>query len=209
MTLKLSTGLRNKMMSNADDGGLPFAEIFKSGLIDVYKGSRPADADAEETESTNLLVRILLDGGATQTSGPLVAGQTYRINTFETGDDFANVGGTNEDDCVFTATDTAPTDYTNGSELQKVGLSFGDAVAGIISKPAEDTWKGIVAVTGVASWFRFYATTQDIGDSSGGEGLVRFEGQVSTYGGQMNMPSVNVVAETSKTVDTFNISAPA
>lgn len=208
MTLKLSTGLRNKMMSNADDGGLPFAEIFKSGLIDVYKGSRPADADAEETAAENFLVRILLDGGDTQTSGALVVGQTYKIVTFETGDDFANVGGTNETGNVFTATGTTATDYSNGSTLQKVGLFFDDAVDGIISKPAEETWKGIAEASGVASWFRFYATTQDIGDSSGGEGLVRFEGQVSTYGGQMNMPSVNVVDETSKTVDTFNISAP-
>ena len=208
MTLKLSTGLRNALMTNTADGGLPFAEIFKGGFIDVYKGSRPADADAIESAGTEFLFRVLLDGGATQTSGVLVVGETYKITTYNAGDDFVNVGGANVVNTVFTATGTTPTVYTNSSVLQKVGLAFENAVAGKISKSAAVTWKGIAAAAGVAAWFRFYAGTADIGDSSGGEGLIRFEGQVSTYGGQMNMPSVNVVAATSQTVDTFNVTLP-
>lgn len=63
------------------------------------------------------------DGTSTQITGPLVVGKTYEIVTFETGDDFTNVanvvsGVINTNGCVFIATGTTPTDYSNGSELR-------------------------------------------------------------------------------------------
>ena len=55
------------------------------------------------------------------TSGTLVAGQEYTIDTFAAGDDFANVGGTNETGNVFVATGTTPTTWTNSSSLRATG----------------------------------------------------------------------------------------
>lgn len=56
------------------------------------------------------------------TSGTLVIGKEYIITTFVTGDDFTNVGAaSNATGVVFTATDTAPTDWTNGSTLTRQG----------------------------------------------------------------------------------------
>ena len=55
------------------------------------------------------------------TSGTLVAGQEYTIDTFAAGDDFANVGGTNETGNVFVATGTAPTTWVNSSSLRATG----------------------------------------------------------------------------------------
>lgn len=207
MTLKYSTGLRNILMTNADDGGLPFAEVFKGGIIDVYKGSRPADAEAEETDSENFLFRVLKDGGPDITTGPLTVGETYKITTYGSGDDFSNIGGTNEEGNVFTATGDTPETWSNGSVLKAVGLFFGNAVDGVISKPSEDTWKGIAVAPGFAAWFRCYRSTQDIGEATGGD-KVRFEGRVAVYGGQMNMRSVNVAEGSSQTINDFEINMP-
>lgn len=50
-------------------------------------------------------------------SGTLEVGKRYIIKTYNAGDDFTNVGGTNEEGSDFVATDTTPTDWSNGSEL--------------------------------------------------------------------------------------------
>ncbi len=55
------------------------------------------------------------------TSGTLEAGKTYIIDDWVTGDDFANVGGTNADSSIFIATGTLPTDWTNSSIVRKLG----------------------------------------------------------------------------------------
>jgi len=55
------------------------------------------------------------------TSGSLVVGKEYIIDTFVDGDDFVNVGGTNVTGTVFTATGTTPTAWTNSSSLRTQG----------------------------------------------------------------------------------------
>lgn len=54
------------------------------------------------------------------TSGALTIGVRYRINDYNAGDNFTNVGGTNVTGNVFTATGTTPTTYSNGSTLSIV-----------------------------------------------------------------------------------------
>jgi hypothetical protein len=58
MTLKVSTGLRNKLL---DTGSL--ATIFSGGKIQIYSGTVPSSADAA-VSSGNLLCSITLSGGA-------------------------------------------------------------------------------------------------------------------------------------------------
>lgn len=56
-----------------------------------------------------------------QTSGTLVIGQRYLIESFVAGDSFTNVGAaSNATGVVFVATGTTPTTWTNSSELRKV-----------------------------------------------------------------------------------------
>ena len=55
------------------------------------------------------------------TSGTLELGKTYIIDNWITGDDFTNVGGTNADSSIFTATGTTPTTWTNSSIVRKLG----------------------------------------------------------------------------------------
>ena len=62
MALRLSTGLRNKLL----EGTQGFSQLFDYGVIDIYSGSPPANADA--SESGVRLMRITV-GSATCGSG--------------------------------------------------------------------------------------------------------------------------------------------
>lgn len=62
-------------------------------------------------------------GSDSATEGFLLVGTTYTILTYQSGDDFANVadvqeGDVNTDGCIFIATGTTPTDWSNGSVLE-------------------------------------------------------------------------------------------
>ncbi len=53
-----------------------------------------------------------------QDHGLLVAGMVYKIVSYQSGDDFTNIGGTNVTGDVFAATAGTPADWTNLSILQ-------------------------------------------------------------------------------------------
>lgn len=57
MSLRLSTGLRNALLGTAD-----WKTLFTDGIMDIYSGLPPADADALETGV--LLVSITVSSGA-------------------------------------------------------------------------------------------------------------------------------------------------
>jgi len=86
-----------------------------------------------QVQNSNLAKGLLLQVGgeshaqpeAELTSGSLVSGSTYFIGKFETGDDFTNVGGTNVSGCMFKATGTTPTTWTNGSMLRTINQYAG------------------------------------------------------------------------------------
>lgn len=59
-------------------------------------------------------------GVSSATSGTLTNGKRYLISTFNAGDDFTNIGGTNLTGNVFTATGTTPTTWTHGSALVEI-----------------------------------------------------------------------------------------
>jgi len=60
-------------------------------------------------------------GQTALTSGTVVIGQEYTIDTFVAGDDFVNIGGTNVTGNVFVATGATPTTWTNSSSLRATG----------------------------------------------------------------------------------------
>lgn len=57
MTIKFSTGLRTKLAGQ--DG---FSKVFDKGVIDIFSGPQPVNADAAATGT--LLGTITVDGGA-------------------------------------------------------------------------------------------------------------------------------------------------
>lgn len=56
-------------------------------------------------------------------AGTLTSGKLYRINTYVSGDDFANLGGTNVTGNEFVTTGTTPTTWSNGSSLIQIGCT--------------------------------------------------------------------------------------
>lgn len=77
------------------------------------------------------------------TSGPLTVGKQYQILTYNASDDFSNVanvvsGTINQNDCVFIATGTTPTDWSAGTELMATKymdtpVILGDNTVGVIA----------------------------------------------------------------------------
>lgn len=102
-----------------DSDGNPTADFSKLILFDEDKKGWIAATD-ETNGEFELIKKIALSsvGGITQTSGALVTGRDYLIVHYITGDDFTNVGSTNADGEVFTASGTTPTTWTEGSTLQ-------------------------------------------------------------------------------------------
>lgn len=72
MALSYSTGVKNAMFNSTANDGLPLAEIFKNGIIEIYSGTRPTNADAAVGAGT-LLGRVTVNG-ATFTPGSPGAG---------------------------------------------------------------------------------------------------------------------------------------
>ena len=72
MAIGLSTGLRNKLLSKNAAGsvaGQSFADIFANGVLRIFGGTRPTDADSDESGNT-LLLEITLDGGSFTPGSP-------------------------------------------------------------------------------------------------------------------------------------------
>lgn len=63
MTVRLSTALRNNLV-----GALGFAATFANGVIDIYTGAQPANADAAVTGT--LLGTVTLNSGAFAPGSP-------------------------------------------------------------------------------------------------------------------------------------------
>jgi len=92
------------------------------------------------------------------------------------------------------------------ADVRTNGLQFGASTAGVLAKEADIVWSGAVAATGTAGWFRFSANPTDAGALS--TTLVRMDGACGTSNSDMNLSSVNLVAATTVTVDTFSITQP-
>jgi hypothetical protein len=78
------------------------------------------------SSSSSLVCNALLKTKlkVTVTSGSLIIGNEYYITTYQSGDDFINVGAlANVSGETFIATGTTPTDWSNGSSLVNVTLS--------------------------------------------------------------------------------------
>ena len=85
----------------------------------------PTAADVRTVCTTGIPESWKWGSQAAQTSGALVVGKMYRINTYVAGDDFTNVGAaSNATGARFTASGTTPTTWTNSSSLVKIGATL-------------------------------------------------------------------------------------
>jgi hypothetical protein len=141
---KFSTGLRTKMLD-----ANPFKTVMALGLLKIYAGTVPADADASIGSAT-LLSTISVGSSGT-------------------------------------------------------GLSMAaSAAAGVIAKAAE-TWSGVNAATGTASFYRHVAAGDDGTLSTTQD---RIQGTVATVGADLNLSSTALVSGATQTIDSYSVALP-
>lgn len=89
------------------------------------------------------------------------------------------------------------------------GLSFeatADIAAGKVQKIAADIWQGIVSLTGVAGWFRFYSAVDPGGASTA---HLRFDGTVgTTSASDLMLATTSLVATAPLIIGTFDVQLP-
>ena len=117
---------------------------------------------------------------------------------------------------IFTGSQPASADYVEtGTKLVRIsstsgttnldGVRFGTAAAGVLGRTVP-VWSGIVAVAGVAGWFRFYGTTGTSGTSAT---TWRFDGGVGVSGADLNLSHTDLALDSVLALTTFNITQPA
>lgn len=123
--------------------------------------------------------------GAVLTSGTLTTGRIYKIIDWITDDDFVNVGGTNADGTVFTATGTTPTHWAHSSTITEQGATLILSPEGMLPGIWRDAYHSIdVAVgtgstsprlvkewAGMGSSWRFNGSTSYLTKASAASGL--------------------------------------
>lgn len=87
------------------------------------------------------------------------------------------------------------------------GVTWDESVAGVVSKPAGDTWSGKAVATGNAGWFRVYQEGDDPTQAS--STMARFDGSVATSGGEMTVTAVAMAADSIQTIGAFTLTQPA
>ena len=88
------------------------------------------------------------------------------------------------------------------------GINFEpNAVAGVLSKAAAETWQGTNAASGTATFFRFCEAGGDPSAASSTE--QRIQGSVGVAGADLNLSSVSLTAAATQTIDFFNVTLPA
>lgn len=113
---------------------------------------------------------------------------------------------------VYSGSQPASADYVETGTLLvtfgtsgSTGLVFGTAATGSVPKSA-DTWSAVVAVTGVAGWFRFHGTAGTTGTSAT---EVRMDGNVGVSGADMTLSNTSLTAGATLTIDTATLTEPA
>jgi hypothetical protein len=101
------------------------AAMFAMDVYDTYDYNRALTA-AEVLDLYRNGISYADKWGAQTaiTSGTLVVGYKYRINTYVSDDDFTNIGGTNVTGNEFIATGTTPTHWAHSSSLVKTGATL-------------------------------------------------------------------------------------
>lgn len=85
------------------------------------------------------------------------------------------------------------------------GLTFGTAAGGVLPKAAAETWSGVNAATGTATFYRHVAVGDD-GTLSTTQ--ARLQGTIATAGAEMNLSSTALVAAATQTLDYYVVALP-
>ncbi len=85
------------------------------------------------------------------------------------------------------------------------GLTFDNAVQGVLPKTEEEIWSGVNALTGGATFYRHVAPGDDGALSTT---QARLQGAVGLAGAELNLSSTQLVAGATQTVDYYVVALP-
>jgi hypothetical protein len=117
---------------------------------------------------------------------------------------------------VYTGTQPASADAVKtGTKLYTLskdglgvdGLTWGEAVSGVVSKTVGEAWKGTAIAAGVAGWFRCYQFGDDPDLAS--TTMARFDGAIATSGAEVNMSNTTIELDAVQTATSFTYTQPA
>jgi len=133
--LRVTKGLKAECLQYLYEGQNDFIlktlVTRKQDLEHVIPTTGTITAVADSATAGNAKYTVTSD---TSTSGALIVGNKYTLTTFVAGDDFTNVasivsGTVNVSGCVFIASETTPTTWTEGSTITKwTGVAVDDYV---------------------------------------------------------------------------------
>lgn len=96
--------------------------------------------------------------------------------------------------------------YYSDNPTDTLGLTFDDAVSGVLFKAAAETWAGTAIASGVAKYWRLRTPGDSGADSSVDE---RIDGDVGLSGADMVMsPSNSITEGTVQVCNTFKVTVP-
>lgn len=211
MTVRLSTGLRNKML----DGGSP-PVAATSGLLVIgnsYRISAFVTGDsftnvgaASNATGVNFVATgttpTTWTGGSSVMSMEPLGGVSGALNL-----GFINIYSGPQP----LLADTGATGTLLGTAsiggLGVTGLTFDASVSGVIAKAVAETWKFNGVAAGTAGWFRFYEPTDTPTAVSAVK--ARLDGSVATSGADMNLSNISITVGAPNTIDVFQFTMPA
>lgn len=88
------------------------------------------------------------------------------------------------------------------------GINLGIPALGIIAKDS-GIWSGVIAVTGTAGWYRFFANGADSGGIDTTYIYPRIDGAVGISGAELNFSSTSLVQGATLTFDSYQLSMAA
>ena len=97
---------------------------------------------------------------------------------------------------------------TNNSTA--TGLTFEDnAVTGGISKAAGETWSGVIALSGTATYYRHIGAAEAAGTvGASSTVLPRLQGAVGLFGAELNLTNTTLTAAGTQTLDYYFVGLP-
>lgn len=138
------SGAGDLNISGRTTGIRELSDTIRAGVLNF----KLSDAQVAQLYSSGIPAEWMWGSNVELTSGSLVVGALYRINHFETGDDFTNVGAaSNADGVEFTATGTTPTTWSNGSALVTLGATMA-LLPDTIPTSSATTWSDTSGNTG-------------------------------------------------------------
>lgn len=173
MALKRSTALKNAMLATGS-----FKSIMDGGVLVLFSGTQPADADASENlynESTN-------PTGCKELLRVTLSGDTYAFDSGANGLTFG--------------------DAVDGEILKAANViwsGFGNAICGTSGVAA--TWFRFYAKGGNAG--TELSVSSHFGEDTDAT-KIRFDGSCGSYG-DLKMVSTNIIQGQSCTLDTFRL----